>query len=105
MYRQALRVALVLLLGLSAVTGCRSTTGQSVGQNIDDSAITAQVKARLAAAEAETLTRIDVDTENGVVYLNGVVDNAAMKTQAEQIARSEEGVRRVVNNLQVGGTR
>jgi osmotically-inducible protein OsmY len=35
------------------------------------------------------------------VYLNGTVDNAQLKTQAETIARTEEGVQRVVNNLQV----
>ncbi|HXH84439.1 MAG TPA: BON domain-containing protein [Candidatus Tectomicrobia bacterium] len=95
------RAMLALLMVLTLATACRTTTGRSAGQVVDDAAITAQVKARLAAAEAETLGRIDVDTTNGVVYLTGTVDTAAMKARAEEIARTEEGVRRVVNNLQV----
>ena len=92
-----------VLLVLAAGGGCRSTGGErtTVGQKIDDAAITAQVKGRLAAAEAETLANVNVDTVNGVVFLNGTVDNAQLKTQAETIARTEEGVQRVVNNLQV----
>lgn len=105
MHVRVLRILLAGLLCLGAVTGCRSATGQTAGQVIDDASITTQVKARLAADEAKTLTRVDVDTENGVVYLNGVVDDAAMKTRAERIARSEEGVKRVVNNLQVKSAR
>jgi osmotically-inducible protein OsmY len=102
MYRSIVRGSLVVLLGVSALTGCGVTTsGRTAGEVVDDAAITSQVKARLAASEAETLTRIDVDTTNGVVYLTGVVDDAAMKARAEQIARSEEGVKRVVNDLQL----
>jgi osmotically-inducible protein OsmY len=105
MHTQILRMTLFVLLGAAAVTGCGTMTGRTTGQVIDDTAITSQVKARLAGAEAETLTRIDVDTTNGVVYLNGVVEDATMKTRAEQIARSQEGVTRVVNNLQVARPR
>jgi hyperosmotically inducible protein len=92
-----------VMLVLAAGGGCRSTGGETttVGQKLDDAAITAQVKGRLAAAEAETLANVNVDTVNGVVYLNGTVDNAQLKTQAETIARTEDGVQRVVNNLQV----
>jgi hyperosmotically inducible protein len=92
-----------VMLVLAAGGGCRSTGGETttVGQKLDDAAITAQVKGRLAAAEAETLANVNVDSVNGVVYLNGTVDNAQLKTQAETIARTEEGVQRVVNNLQV----
>jgi hyperosmotically inducible protein len=92
-----------VMLVLAAGGGCRSTGGETttVGQKIDDAAITAQVKGRLAAAEAETLANVNVDTVNGVVYLNGTVDSSELKTRAESIARSQEGVQRVVNNLQV----
>jgi len=43
-----------VMLVLAAGGGCRSTGGETttVGQKIDDAAITAQVKGRLAAAEA-----------------------------------------------------
>jgi hyperosmotically inducible protein len=44
---------------------------------------------------------VDVDTNNGTVYLNGTVDSAEQKTKAEQLAWQAKGVKSVVNNLQV----
>jgi hyperosmotically inducible protein len=46
------------------------------------------------------LTRVQVDTDRGVVQLSGVVETAADKTKAEQITRSVGGVKGVRNNLQ-----
>lgn len=88
--------ALILMLG-----GCQSMTGRTAGQNIDDSNTTAAVKARLAQDKVSSLTRIDVDTNGGVVALNGTVESADQRARAEQIARGVGGVKRVINNLQV----
>src|SRR5262249_9213953 len=90
------------LLGVMVLLGaCQSTTGRTLGQNIDDSSITASVKAKLAAEKIATLTRIDVDTNQGVVALNGTVQTTEMRTRAEEIARRVKGVRDVINNLRV----
>jgi len=88
--------ALIFMLG-----GCQAMTGRTAGQNVDDSGTTAAVKARLAQAQVSSLTRIDVDTNGGVVALNGTVESASQRAQAEQIARAVNGVKRVINNLQV----
>jgi osmotically-inducible protein OsmY len=45
---------------------------------------------------------INVTTNNGVVTLEGMVDTAQQKQEAELIARETEGVSRVVNQLTVG---
>ena len=89
------------MLLLTAVSGCTALTGETLGQNIDDTNITATVKAKLAAEKASTLTRIDVDTVRGVVSLGGVVANDAERSRAEQIASQVGGVKRVVNNIQI----
>ncbi|MBI1894288.1 MAG: BON domain-containing protein [Candidatus Rokubacteria bacterium] len=47
------------------------------------------------------MTRIDADTNQGVVHLNGIVENAAMRNRAAELARQVRGVRDVVNNLRV----
>ena len=47
------------------------------------------------------MTRIDVDTNQGVVALNGTVSSEAMRVRAAEIAREVKGVRDVVNNLRV----
>jgi hyperosmotically inducible protein len=89
-------MALVFMLG-----GCQAMTGRTAGQNLDDSNTTAAVKAQLARDKVSSLTRIDVDTNGGVVALNGTVESAEQRARAEQIARSVSGVKRVINNLQV----
>ena len=91
----------IALLAFTMCIGCAALTGKTAGRNIDDATITAKVKTNLTAEGAATLTQIDVDTNNGVVSLNGVVSSAAEKERAAQIARQTPGVTRVVNNLQV----
>lgn len=86
---------------LSLLTGCQALTGETLGQNIDDTNLTAVVKTQLAREKLSSLTRIDVDTNRGVVSLNGVVESPEQKSRAEEIASGVNGVRRVVNNLQV----
>src|SRR5437764_13581 len=78
-----------------------TTTGKTAGENIDDATITASVKAKLVADKPANLTRVDVDTNNATVYLNGVVESAEQKARAEQLAWQAKGVKSVVNNLQV----
>jgi hyperosmotically inducible protein len=99
--RHVYRLLSVVLLVTSLTSGCVALTGKTAGRNVDDATITASVKTHLAEQKADTLTRIDVDTNNGVVSLNGVVDSVEMKQQAGEIARRTAGVERVVNNLQV----
>lgn len=84
-----------------ALTGCQAMTGKSAGRNVDDAAITASIKSTLVADKVANLTRIDVDTNNGVVSLNGVVNSAQQKSRAEELARRVDGVRGVNNNLQI----
>ena len=90
--------ALTIIL---SVGGCTSMTGQSTGQYVDDRTITASVKTKLVADRAANLTRVDVDTTNRVVSLNGVVQTPDQKQRAEELAMQVTGVRSVNNNLQI----
>ena len=95
----------VVVAVLTLAVGCQTTTGKSAGTVVDDTSITASVKAKLVADKPATLTRVDVDTNNGTVYLNGVVDTAEQRARAEQLAWQATGVKTVVNNLQVAQRR
>jgi len=97
---RGVRFVAVLLVMLSLVA-CSSTTGKTAGENIDGATITAAVKAKLVADKPANLTRVDVDTNNATVYLNGVVESPEQKARAEQLAWQAKGVKSVVNNLQV----
>jgi osmotically-inducible protein OsmY len=98
---KAIRFFSMALLVVMLFAGCQAMTGKTAGQNVDDAALTTSVKAKLASDKAATLTRIDVDTNQGVVALNGVVNTPADKARAEELARQVKGVNRVENNLQV----
>ena len=93
-------LALVALISV-ALAACTSTTGRTAGENIDDSTITSEVKAKLAAEKMSTLTKISVDTDRRTVYLTGTVDTSEMRLRAEEIARGVKHVAGVVNNLTV----
>jgi hyperosmotically inducible protein len=95
------RAITVLVAVVSFTVGCQSMTGKTAGTNVDDTAITATVKAKLVADKPVNLTRVDVDTNHGTVYLNGAVETAEQKARAEQLAWQANGVKSVVNNLQV----
>jgi osmotically-inducible protein OsmY len=102
--RSALQSVSLVVLLVFAVVGCTSMTGKTASENVDDASITAAVKTRLASEKAATLTKIDVDTNKGTVYLTGNVENTMMKQRAADLARSVKGVREVVNNLRIQGS-
>lgn len=96
-----LRSLAIMMVLLGILSGCTAMTGETLGQNIDDTTLTTSVKTQLAKDKLGTLTRVDVDTYNGVVSLNGIVSTPQEKARAEEIARGVNGVKKVVNNLQV----
>lgn len=88
-------------LAMLSLVGCQSTTGKTAGQTIDDAAIITSVQAKLSSDRLSIFLRIDVDTERGVVPLNGVVKSAEQKMRVNELTREVAGVRTVNNNLQI----
>ena len=66
-----------------------------------DAAITASIKADYLKDPDLSVFKIDVDTKDGVVTLNGVTDTAAARGRAEKLAQANKGVREVRNHLTV----
>ncbi len=69
----------------------------------DDVSITTKVKARLAADPEVAALHIDVDTVDGRVTLNGKVASEEERQEAYKLATRTEGVKEVVNLIQVAG--
>ncbi len=93
------------IIGTSTVmAGCTSTrTQQSAGEYASDAAITAKVKAALAAAKDVSAIDVNVETFRHTVQLSGFVDSSAQINRAVEVARGVEGVQSVKNNLRVKG--
>jgi hyperosmotically inducible protein len=72
-----------------------------VGDKMSDTSVTTRVKADFSGEQLLQDSAIDVDTTNHVVTLRGTVASNAVKARAEEIARSTEGVTRVVNLIVV----
>lgn len=70
---------------------------------VDDSAITARIKADILKEEGLKGLQISVETHKGVVQLSGFVDNKTQIVRAEEIAQSTQGVKSVRNSLVVKG--
>ncbi|WAK03585.1 BON domain-containing protein [Methylobacter sp. YRD-M1] len=73
----------------------------SVEEYLDDSAITAKIKAEMVADPLLSATKIDVVTDKGVVKLSGVLNSQQSADRALEIARGIKGVKSVESNLVV----
>jgi len=96
-----LKTLLAVMLTVFSLAGCQAMAGKTAGQNVDDAALTTSVKTKLAADKLSSLTRVDVDTNNGTVSLNGVVESSDQRARAQELASQVNGVNRVINNIQV----
>ena len=94
-------LALAILL---SATGCTTMYGRPIGEVVDDKATSAKVRLKLVSAHMPTLTRVHVDTYEGIVYLSGVAESEEMKGRIEHVAASVDDVKQVVNNLSVRHT-
>jgi len=81
----------------NAAKGAYNTTATA----IDDTDITAKVKVALDKNETTEHAKIHVKTVAGVVTLTGRVKTMAISEQADQIAKSTEGVSSVNNHLRI----
>lgn len=73
----------------------------SVGQYVDDSTITAKVKAKHAEDKVVSALRVSVETRQGVVVLSGEAKTDGEKQRAEMLAKQVEGVKSVSNKIEV----
>ena len=84
--------------------GCASTpTKESTGQYVDDSVITAKVKAAVLNESTLKSSEISVETFKGIVQLSGFVSSQADINKAVQVAEGVGGVKSVKNAMTVKG--
>jgi osmotically-inducible protein OsmY len=74
---------------------------ERAGDVVEDSVITAKIKAEMIREPDLKALSIDVDTKQGVVMLSGMVASKAEADKAVRVARSVKGVSSVKNNLKV----
>jgi hyperosmotically inducible protein len=88
------------------ISDAKKETGKSIaetteasGQYIDDSVITASVKAAILNDPFLKVSQIKVTTVNGVVQLSGALDSQESIDRAGEVAKNQKNVKSVQNDL------
>lgn len=93
---------LVCIWLITVFMGCAATQKrESTGEYLDDSAITAKVKAAIYNEQSLKVLQINVETFKGEVQLSGFVDSEQSVKKAGEVAGSVAGVKSVKNNMVV----
>lgn len=91
-----------LVLAMVLASGCSSYGEErTAGQTVDDSVVTAKVKAALTDDETTKARDIKVQTFDGVVQLSGFVGTSEEKSRATDVAKGIDGVKEVRNDIEV----
>jgi len=74
---------------------------ETIGEEIDDASITAQVKSSLMSHRSTSALKTKVETTDGVVTLSGIAKNAAEKSLVTKLVTDINGVNSVINNMTI----
>ena len=77
------------------------TSSQTAGQYVDDTTLTAKVKAALLADDEVKGLAISVETSGGKVQLTGTAKSDSERQKAEQLAKNIQGVTAVQNSIAI----
>lgn len=96
--------AVFVAIALISAVGCAPTAQhEGTGQYVDDSVITAKVKAAVFDEATLKSAEINVETFKGVVQLSGFVNSQGDINKAVELARGIPGVTSVKNDMRVKG--
>lgn len=92
-------------VGGAAVTGAALSQERSLGSAISDFNIQARIEKKLFDQSRETFRKVDTEVVEGRVLLTGRVGTREQRIEAAAVAWTTEGVREVVNEIEVGESR
>src|SRR5207247_8590530 len=86
-----------IVVSLPIVSVCQGMTAKTRVENPREEAITKSVREKQQAEKTANLTRVDVETKGGIVYLSGIVASLDARERAIKLAWEVSGVKTVVN--------
>jgi osmotically-inducible protein OsmY len=90
----------LLVLVMIVPMACRSLN-QVTPEALDDAAIEAEVRAKIAEDVTSKTFAVEVDVKDGVVTLSGHAGSADERRRIADAANDVRGVRSVINNIHV----
>ena len=98
------RLVTFLLLFLLTISASAAAAADQVGA-IKDGWLVMKVHSEMVNEDVLSGSNIDVDVKNGVVTLQGTVPSEAARARALEVARKNDGVKNVIDQLKVGPAR
>jgi osmotically-inducible protein OsmY len=95
--------AVLMVFGLVLLSGCASMTGETAGENIDDSTIHTKATAIVVQDPDAHYFKIDVSVTKGDIVLTGFVNSRETEQRIVGKIREIKGVKSVKSLLKVEG--
>ncbi len=99
--KKVVLLAVLMVFGLALLSGCATMTGETAGQNIDDSTITTQVNGTIVKDPDAHYLKIDVTTTTGDVVLQGFVNSRETEGRLVSKIKQIKGVKSVKSLLKI----
>ena len=74
----------------------------TIGQSLNDTMLTSKIRAKLLQDPDIRSTNIDIDTNNNIVTLTGIVSTHNEKNRVLYVVQQVTGNRQIIDNLSVG---
>ena len=94
-------LTVLMVFGLALFSGCATMTGETAGENIDDSTIHANATAIVVKDSDAHYLKVDVTVTKGDVVLTGFVNSKETEERLVAKIRQVKGVKSVQSNLKV----
>lgn len=91
------------IMGGAAAGAMVATREKGIGGTMSDSNLCTKVKMNLYNFNADLHAKVSVSVQNQEVLLTGVVQDASWLQEAERLAKSVDGVKSVINNIETEG--
>ena len=91
-----------ILTGGGATTMVVAEGDKSLGTAVDDATIKLNISRKLLISENNLFINIDTNVVDGMVLLTGIVKNQESRIEAVKIVWEVEGVREVINEIEIG---
>lgn len=99
--KKAMLMTVLMVFGLSMFSGCATLTGETAGENIDDSSIYTQASAVVVQDPDAHYLKVEVTVTKGEVVLTGFVNSIATENRLIAKIKEIKGVKTVKNLLKV----
>ena len=99
--KKAILMTVLMVFGLAMFSGCATMTGETAGENIDDSTIYTQASAIVVQDPDAHYLKVEVTVTKGEVVLTGFVNSTTTESRVVSKIRAIKGVKTVKSLLKV----